>query len=80
MRFSTVTWARENELTRLPPRACIGGIGPDLRQVELRHPRLLPGLNIPGHQRHSDTSLYISLVILYPKYTGWRQNDVNVYA
>ena len=34
----------------------------------------------PGRYSHSDTTLYISLVIIPTKYTGWRQNDVNVYA
>ena len=34
----------------------------------------------PGRLSHSDTALYISLVILYTKYTGWRQNDFNVHA
>jgi diketogulonate reductase-like aldo/keto reductase len=34
----------------------------------------------PGRQSHSDRTLYISLVFLYTKYTGWRQNDFNVYA
>ena len=31
-------------------------------------------------QSHSDPTLYISSVILYTKYTRWRQNDCNVYA
>ena len=34
----------------------------------------------PGRESHSDTALYISLVILYRKFTGRRQNDFNVYA
>ena len=34
----------------------------------------------PGRQSHSDTTLYISLVIIYTKYTGWRQNDSNVHV
>jgi hypothetical protein len=34
----------------------------------------------PGRYSHSDTTLYISSVILPTKYTGWCQNDVNVYA
>jgi hypothetical protein len=37
--------------------------------------------NSPGRYRHSDTcTLYISLAMLYKKYTGWRQNNVNIYA
>jgi hypothetical protein len=27
-----------------------------------------------------DITLYISLVVLRTKYTGWRLNDFNVYA
>ena len=35
----------------------------------------------PGHRIHSDTALYIaSLVTLYTKYTGRRQNDLNAHA
>jgi hypothetical protein len=34
----------------------------------------------PGRQRHSDITLYISLVIIHTKYTGWHQNDFNVHA
>ena len=34
----------------------------------------------PGRSSHSDTTLYISLAILHTKYTGWHQNDFNVYA
>ena len=40
----------------------------------------LDGFTSPGRQTHSDTALHIPLVILYTKYTGWRQNDFNVYA
>ena len=34
----------------------------------------------PGRYSHSDTTLYILLVILHTKYTGRRQNDSNVHA
>ena len=34
----------------------------------------------PGRCSHSDTTLYVSLVILHTKYTGRRQNDFNVHA
>ena len=34
----------------------------------------------PGHYSHSDTALYIPLVILHTKYAGWCQNDFNVHA
>ena len=34
----------------------------------------------PGRSSHSDTTLYISLVIIHTKYTGWRENGVNFYA
>jgi hypothetical protein len=34
----------------------------------------------PGRCSHSDTTLYISSVILHTKYTGWYQNDFNVHA
>ena len=53
------------------------------RQVRRRISRRLPGVGSPGRYRHSDTShttLYISLVILYTKYTEWHQNDFNAYA
>jgi hypothetical protein len=48
-------------------------------------PLLLKGSNSPGRYNHSDQTpdtmhLYISLAILYTEYTGWRQNDFNVYA
>jgi hypothetical protein len=33
-----------------------------------------------GRLCHSDTALYISLVVLYTKYTGWCQNDFYVHA
>ena len=33
-----------------------------------------------GRWSHSDTTLNIPLVILHAKYTGWRKNDVDVYA
>ena len=33
-----------------------------------------------GRESHSDTTLYISLVIIYTKYTGRRQNDFKVHA
>ena len=38
------------------------------------------GYTSPGCSSHSDTTLYISLVILHTKYTGARQNDFNVHA
>jgi hypothetical protein len=38
------------------------------------------GLASHGRQSHSDTTLYISLVILHTKYAGARQHDFNVYA
>jgi hypothetical protein len=31
----------------------------------------LKGNTSPGRQSHSDTTLYISLAILYTTYTGW---------
>jgi hypothetical protein len=34
----------------------------------------------PGRLTHSDTTLYIPLVILYRKYTGGCDNDFNVYG
>jgi hypothetical protein len=34
----------------------------------------------PGRQSHSDATLYMSLVILYTKYAGRRQNEFNVDA
>jgi hypothetical protein len=34
----------------------------------------------PGRYGHSDTALYICLVILHTKYTGWCDNDSNVYT
>jgi hypothetical protein len=34
----------------------------------------------PGRQSHSDTTLYISFVIIYTKYTGWHQNDSTAHA
>jgi hypothetical protein len=34
----------------------------------------------PGRQSHSDTTLYISSLILHTKYTGARDKDFNVYA
>ena len=34
----------------------------------------------PGRESHSDTTLHISLVILHTKYTGWREDECNVYA
>jgi hypothetical protein len=37
-------------------------------------------IGCPGRLSHSDTSLYISLVILHTKYTGWRDNGFSVYA
>jgi hypothetical protein len=45
-------------------------------------PKLTPvfGDTSPGRQSHSDTTLYVSLVIFHTKYTGWRDNDFNVYA
>jgi hypothetical protein len=33
-----------------------------------------------GQHCHSNTALYISLVIIYTKYTGLRQNDFNAHA
>ena len=38
------------------------------------------GSTSPRRYSHSDTTLCIALVFLYTKYTGWRQNDFNVYA
>jgi hypothetical protein len=38
------------------------------------------GESSPGRESHSDTTLYISLVILHTKYTGWCENDFNVHA
>jgi hypothetical protein len=38
------------------------------------------GGNSHGRCSHSDTAVYILLRILYKKYTGWRQNDFNIYA
>jgi hypothetical protein len=34
----------------------------------------------PGRQSHFDTTLYISLLILHTKYTGWRETDLNDHA
>jgi hypothetical protein len=34
----------------------------------------------PGHYSHSDTALYISLLVLNTKYTGLRENAVNIHA
>ena len=34
----------------------------------------------PGRSSHSDTTLYISLMVLHTKYTGLRENDFNAYA
>jgi hypothetical protein len=34
----------------------------------------------PGRCSHSGAALYFSLVIIHTKYTGWCQNDCNVYA
>ena len=34
----------------------------------------------PGRESHSDTTLYISSLILHTEYTGWCENDFNVYA
>jgi hypothetical protein len=34
----------------------------------------------PGCKGPSDTTLYVSLVIIHKTYTGWRQNDFSVYA
>ena len=38
------------------------------------------GESCPGRYSHSDTTLYISLLILHTKYTGARQNDFIVCA
>ena len=38
-------------------------------------PARRPGSISPGYQSHSDTTLYIFLLIIYTKYTAWRQND-----
>jgi hypothetical protein len=40
----------------------------------------LEGTISRGRESHSDTTLYISVVILYTNYTGRRQNDFNAYA
>ena len=48
---------------------------------EARDLRWLPeGGASRGRSHHSDTTLYIPLVFLYTKQTGWRDNDFNVYA
>ena len=33
-----------------------------------------------GRERHSNTTLYISLAVLYTTYTGWPRNDFDVHA
>jgi hypothetical protein len=38
------------------------------------------GTTSPGRSSHSDTTLYISSVILHTKYTGLRETDFNVHA
>jgi hypothetical protein len=38
------------------------------------------GTESPGRESHSDATLYLSLVILHTKYTGWDKNDFSVYA
>jgi hypothetical protein len=56
---------------RVPPAA------DGLALLPHQHPRVLLALDV---NRHSDTALYISLVILYAKCTGWRQTGFNVPA
>ena len=38
------------------------------------------GVYSPGCESHSDTTLYLSFVIIDTKYTGWRQGDFNLHA
>jgi ankyrin repeat protein len=49
-------------------------------QAECAEELMRAGCDSPGRCSHFDTTLYISLVILHAKYTGWCQNDFNVYA
>jgi hypothetical protein len=42
--------------------------------------RTTAGTASPGRSNHSNTTLYISLVILHTQHTGRRRNDFNVYA
>ena len=54
---------------------------PDLdARGEVRHLDGAGDVPSRGHSSHSGAPLYISLVILHTKYTGWRQNDINVHA
>jgi hypothetical protein len=39
---------------------------------------VFPGLS--DIKSHSDTTLYISFVILYTEYTGWCQNDFTAHG
>ena len=38
------------------------------------------GTTSPGRESHSDTALYISLLILHTTHTGWRENDFIAHA
>ena len=54
-----------------------------VRELEVGHEAELKrtgSATSPGRQRHSGAALYISLAILYTKYTGGRSNDVSVCA
>ena len=55
---------------------------PHMRSLERYLAGTHPGSASPGRETHSNTTLYISIAILYrvTKYTGRRQNDFNVYA
>jgi hypothetical protein len=50
---------------------------PELR--ETFHPQARAAAS-RGCWSHSDTALYISLVVLYIRYTGLVENDFNVYT
>ena len=73
-----IVWA---SLTPLSPQLrCVGiSAGIELFDAILQN-AAKDGDDSPGRLIHSDTTLYISLVFLYTKYTGRRQNDFNVYA
>jgi hypothetical protein len=69
----------------LPPTAMLGNAGLAAPRAAApagaaAHQRTAAGGLSPGHHSHSDTTLYISLVVLHTKYTGRRDNDFNVYA
>ena len=63
----------------LPPPVDLAGESPlqwhtDMSFAETPPKAIAMGVN------HSDTTLYISLVIIYRKSTGWFQNDFNVHG